>query len=700
VSYAAARVSRDSVGGAEQVLAALDSALVARGWDMYVVAPEGSRTAGTLFASTSVAGALGPAQRDAAIEAQAAAVRRALGLHRFDVVHLHDLHFDRVLPPDHPPALVTLHLPPAWYAPGALTRRAGVSFACVSDAQARTLPPGVPLACIVPNGVSLDLFRPRGVRERFALVLARVAPEKGLHLALDAVRNAGLPLFAGGEVFPYPEHVRYFETEVRPRLDAERRFLGPLPQADKARILARARCLVVPSLAPETSSLVAMEALASGTPVVARRVGALPDIVEDGRTGFLVDTVDEMASAIRDAGRLSSAACRRAAEARFSHRDMVERYSAAYGRIAAGAPRAPSRPRTLRIEELDGLAALAGLEREWSDLADRDPRASTFQRPEWLLPYCGAFGVQSPWAVAAWCGDRLAALAPLVVYREGRRRVATLLGGGRSDWQDVLVDPQLAPDGASVLLDRIAERRDRYDAVLLERLPADGWLSRSGVPAGLRCAAQQDDEPCPVLALPESGEDLARRMAPHLLESVRYGRRRLARTGATEVVRAIPGELDRHLAALFELHAARWSARGQPGVLSDERVRRFHADTTRALAAAGRLRGYRLVVGGAVAAVWHGFEERGRVFYYLGGFDPAFRAASPGAVLLAHAAADGIRRGARELDLLRGREPYKYEWGAVDRPALRRVLEALTAPSPPAPSRRTVLEEETPHVAP
>ncbi len=127
--------------------------------------------------------------------------------------------------------------------------------------------------------------------------------------------------------------MRYFRDEVRPRLGAGARFLGPIGVAEKARLLARARCLVVPSLAPETSSLVAMEALACGTPVVARRVGALPEIVEDGRTGFLVDGVDELAEAIRDSARLSAADCRGAAEARFGAATMVERYLDLYRRL-------------------------------------------------------------------------------------------------------------------------------------------------------------------------------------------------------------------------------------------------------------------------------------------------------------------------------------------------------------------------------
>lgn len=327
----------------------------------------------------------------------------------------------------------------------------------------------------------------------------------------------------------------------------------------------------------------------------------------------------------------------------------------------------------LRLEEHRG-PAVAALAPAWSDLGGRDPLATPFQRPEWLLPYCRAFGVEAPWAVVLRRGSRLAALAALVTFDDGGRRVATLLGGGRSDWQDALVDPQLAPDGARLLLARIAERCEEYDELLLERLPADGWLASAAAPAGLRVASAVEDEPCPVVALPGEVEALAARMAPHLVDNVRYGRRRLARRGALAVVEATAGGLERHLEALFTLHGARWAARGEGGVLAAPAVRRFHSEASRALAAAGLLRGYRLVAGGRDVAVWHGFAMGERWWYYLGGFDPGEAKASPGAVLLEHAAAEAIRAGARTLDLLRGREPYKYAWGARDRAAARRVL--------------------------
>jgi CelD/BcsL family acetyltransferase involved in cellulose biosynthesis len=123
---------------------------------------------------------------------------------------------------------------------------------------------------------------------------------------------------------------------------------------------------------------------------------------------------------------------------------------------------------------------------------------------------------------------------------------------------------------------------------------------------------------------------------------------------------------------LARLHGARWARHGLPGVLADEAVRRFHAEAAPALVAAGLARLWMLRIGDRVAAVHYGFTEPGRAAYYLGGFDPELAALSPGALLLRAAFEETMAAGARELDLLRGREPYKYRWGAQARVLRRR----------------------------
>jgi glycosyltransferase involved in cell wall biosynthesis len=335
VAYPLASVSKDAVGGAEQVLVALDKALVEAGHCSIVLACEGSSVAGTLFAVPAESGMLDEAARQRAHARHRKAITAVRRRWPVDLVHLHGIDFHAYLPDDGP-TLVTLHLPLDWYPPGTLSpARDDLWMHAVSESQQASAPAGAKLKPPIPNGVDIETLDRSHSRRDFALVLGRICPEKGAHLALDAARLAGLPLIVGGQVYRYQWHERYFSEEILPRLDQRRRFLGPLGFRRKRRFLNAARCLVVPSLAAETSSLVAMEALACGTPVVAFPNGALPDVIEHGRTGFLVNDVAEMADAMIAARDLDPEECRAAARKRFSLDRMAAAYLDVYKALAA-----------------------------------------------------------------------------------------------------------------------------------------------------------------------------------------------------------------------------------------------------------------------------------------------------------------------------------------------------------------------------
>lgn len=339
VAFPLAPVRDDTPGGAEQILSILDEELVRAGHRSFVIACEGSRVAGSLLPTPRPPRRLGELEREAAARAQGRAVGDALATRNVDLVHCHGLDFASYLPSPGVPVLVTLHLPIAWYGAGGLrTERPDTYFVCVSKAQEGTCPPLTGLLPPVPNGVPLDRYRPTSRKGAYALWLGRICPEKGCHLAIEAGRRAGVPLLLAGEAYGYPEHRRYLEEEVLPRVDGTAaRLLGRVGGERKRRLLAGARCVLLPSRAPETSSLVAMEAAACGTPVIAFRSGALPEIVRDGLTGLLVEGEEEMAEALRRVGELSPATCRRHAEAHFSAATMAAEYLARYRRIL-GAP--------------------------------------------------------------------------------------------------------------------------------------------------------------------------------------------------------------------------------------------------------------------------------------------------------------------------------------------------------------------------
>jgi len=132
----------------------------------------------------------------------------------------HGVDFHRYLPPNGPPALATLHLPPSFYPDSVFSlTRPRTWLNCVSASQLRACPPSQQIAGIVENGVPLDLLNPpHAPREDYVLAIGRICPEKGFHLAVDAAEKAGVPLYLAGEIFPYPDHLRYWRDILLPRI--------------------------------------------------------------------------------------------------------------------------------------------------------------------------------------------------------------------------------------------------------------------------------------------------------------------------------------------------------------------------------------------------------------------------------------------------------------------------------------------------
>lgn len=337
VAHPFAPVGPEAAGETEQAVAALDAALVRAGHRSLVLAPEGSQVAGTLIPLPRVQGPVDEARR-LGIDARLRTVlAETLNRTPVDIVHMHGAGFHHHLPPPGVPTLVTLHLPLDRYPPAALTPgRPETWLHGVSAAQHRAAPPGLHLLPPIESGISVEKLWIRVPKRRFAVALGPIRPEKGFHLALDAAALADMQALLAGETCGSPGQETYFREEIQPRLDGRRRFLGAVGFARKRWMLGSARCLLAPSLTAETSSLVAMEALACGTPVVAFPAGALADLVEPGVTGFLVNDVQEMADAIAEAERIDPEACRATARTHHSVERMTGRYLALYEDLVAG----------------------------------------------------------------------------------------------------------------------------------------------------------------------------------------------------------------------------------------------------------------------------------------------------------------------------------------------------------------------------
>jgi glycosyltransferase involved in cell wall biosynthesis len=269
--------------------------------------------------------------RSAAHREHRSAIQTALETTPVDLIHFHGLDFAEYIPSSGPPMLATLHLPVSWYPPHVF-RIPELTLNFVSHAQAASHPSPVRWP-VISNGIDLARYSKRAVKDGFLLVLARVCPEKGIDVALRVAHRLGLELIVAGPVHPFAAHQAYFNERVKPLLDERRQYIGPVGLDRKTDLLARAKCLLVPSSVAETSSLVAMEAIASGTPVVAFHSGALPQVVEQGRTGFIVASEEEMAEAVERVGEISSDNCRAAAVVRFNAQRMAREYLTLYERL-------------------------------------------------------------------------------------------------------------------------------------------------------------------------------------------------------------------------------------------------------------------------------------------------------------------------------------------------------------------------------
>jgi glycosyltransferase involved in cell wall biosynthesis len=288
-----------------------------------------------------VPAAITEAARASMHERQRRAIKEALTRWPIDLLHAHGLDFSDYLPLSGVPTLVTLHLPASFYPAGAVAAARPLTwFNCVSTAQQRSFPALPNMLEPIPNGVPVDRFAARHARRNFVMAMGRICPEKGFHLAIDAAETVRVPLLIAGQVYPYQAHQAYFAEQIRPRLGPGVRFFGGIDFKRKRRLLSAARCLLVPSLVAETSSLVAIEALACGTPVVAFPAGALADIVEPGVTGFLVNDAREMADAIHCTDALDRERCREVARRKYSLDRMVEAYFAAYRHLVQPARQA------------------------------------------------------------------------------------------------------------------------------------------------------------------------------------------------------------------------------------------------------------------------------------------------------------------------------------------------------------------------
>ena len=203
--------------------------------------------------------------------------------------------------------------------------------------------PDVPVAAVIHHGIDLDVYRPGSGDGGYLLFLGRMSPDKGVDLAIRAARAAGRPLVLACKIRE-PAERTYFEQVVQPLLGSDDDLRIEPAIDEQLDLLRGAVALVNPISWDEPFGLVMVEALATGTPVLAFARGAAPEIIEHGRTGYFCSNEADLITAIGNAPLLDRRRCRAAAEKRFSLQHMVSNYEALYGRVL-GHPSATLRPR-------------------------------------------------------------------------------------------------------------------------------------------------------------------------------------------------------------------------------------------------------------------------------------------------------------------------------------------------------------------
>lgn len=329
----------------------------------------------------------------------------------------------------------------------------------------------------------------------------------------------------------------------------------------------------------------------------------------------------------------------------------------------------------VRAEEAATAAALNDLRIEWERLWGQVPGATPFQSPRWLLPWFKhiARGTPATIAVRSAAGGELVALAPLYMHLDpatGRRHLFPI-GIATTDYLDLLVKPGWEEPAVRCIASHLGEHAAHWDVLEFPRLRRASLLGLVRPDGCRREIAPGEPNPVLVLNAPCGGCGLP--IPASMLQNIRYYDRRAARAGGLAYETADAHSLPALLDALFRLHARRWTERGESGVLNDESVRGWHREAAPLLHAAGLLRLYALRLDGEVIAVLYCLADvapgrERRHYYYLGGFDPRWRSLSPGTLLVAHAIERAVADGAAVFDFLRGAEPYKYRWGAVDQP--------------------------------
>jgi glycosyltransferase involved in cell wall biosynthesis len=322
-------------GGIELVVSLLTDELVDRGHEVTIFASGGSETKADLVSYYKTPPGTGALVEDPLAELPHLLLAYSRSS-EFDLIHDHSAPLGCSIGAQisGPPVVHTIHGPlfdgrPTEVYPLVADR---IHLVSISDYQRRGLP-DIPYAATVYNGIDVTAYESSAAEDDYLLFLGRMSPDKGAHLAVEAAKRLGRKLIIATKMVE-PGEKAYFEEVVRPMLTGEEEIFGEISFEAKVELYARAYCTLMPIQWPEPFGLVMTESMACGTPVVAYRNGAVPEIIEHEKTGFVVDDFESFVIAIGRADEIDREVCRAAVEERFSTRAMVNGYEKLYRRLA------------------------------------------------------------------------------------------------------------------------------------------------------------------------------------------------------------------------------------------------------------------------------------------------------------------------------------------------------------------------------
>jgi glycosyltransferase involved in cell wall biosynthesis len=321
------RTPPQQYGAWETVAGNITEGLIARGWDVTLFATADSVTRAHLHAVLDRG-----YEEDSTIDPKVAeylhiseAFEHAA---EFDLIHSHydfmPLSYTRLIKT---PVLTTIHgFSSAKIMPIYQKYRDGY-FVSVSDSDRAT---GLNYLATVYNGIDLSLYPLQECGGDDLIFLGRIHPDKGVHLAIEVARLSGMRLIIAGII----QDKAYFREQVQPHLDNQNiLYIGPVDVKGKNELFARARALLHLNTIPERFGLVLVEANAAGVPVIAMDLGSCREVIKDGQTGFLVDSVTEAARAVGRISEIDRSACRTRVRQYFSIETMVDGYERVYSTI-------------------------------------------------------------------------------------------------------------------------------------------------------------------------------------------------------------------------------------------------------------------------------------------------------------------------------------------------------------------------------